>query len=82
MADHSVQETWSLRKNNLLINTPEQHVARLAFLVFRRLILEKHKCTQSHGSTCSPELLGRYECGCDFIKVASTFNKMSQNVAN
>ena len=36
MADHSVQEAWSPRENNLLINTPEQEVTKLA--LFRTLM--------------------------------------------
>lgn len=32
MADHSVQEAWSLRENNLLINTAEEEVIKLALL--------------------------------------------------
>jgi len=36
MADHSVQEAWSPRENNLLINTPEQEVTKLA--LFRMLM--------------------------------------------
>lgn len=36
MADHSVQEVWSPRENNLLINTPEQEVTKLA--LFRTLM--------------------------------------------
>lgn len=36
MADHSVQEALSLRENNLLINTAEEEVTKLA--LFRMLM--------------------------------------------
>lgn len=59
MADHSVQEVWSPRENNLLINTPGREVTKL--VVFKMLMGRKHDQRKSHGSTCGPKPQGVHE---------------------